>query len=131
MSRNYAFYVDTPLVMHFIDGNVPYSGAVSAKIFQSSADTVFSELSRMECRALALLRGRPKLLVDVDIFFAPGLLVSLSEDVFNLAAEIRGRYRFVVTDSIHLAAATFHGCDEFLTMKKSLKQYTGVRIHLV
>ena len=124
-------YVDTPLVMHFIDGNVPYSGAVSARIFQAGADTVFSELSRMECRALALLRGRPKLLVDVDVFFAPGFLIPLCKDVFNMAAEIRGKYRFVVTDSIHLAAATFHGCDEFLTMKKSLKQYPGVRVHVV
>lgn len=124
-------YVDSPLLMHFIDGNAPYSAAVSSRIFQAGADTVFTELSRMECRAVALLRGRPKLLVDVDIFFAPGLQVPLSRDVFDLAAEIRGKYRFLVTDSIHLAAATFDGCDEFLTMKKSLKQYTGVRVQVV
>jgi predicted nucleic acid-binding protein len=68
---------------------------------------------------------------DIDIFFAPGVLLPLSADVYERAAEIRAKYIFATVDSIHLAAASVHGCDEFLTRKRRLGSYTGVRVQVV
>jgi len=124
-------YIDTPLILDYMQGNPPYSGAVNSRLIQPSVDTLFTHLSRMECLAVALRPGNTLTNLDVDIFFAAGVLLPLTEGVYMRAAEIRAAHDLGVVDSIHLAAANFYGCDEFLTRKRRLKRYTGVPVTVV
>jgi predicted nucleic acid-binding protein len=124
-------YIDTPLILDYIEANPPYSGAVNARIARGGVDTLFTPFSRMECLAVALDPATRVTRLDVDVFFAPGVLLPMTNDVYERAAEIRATYHFAVVDSIHLAAATVHGCDEFLTRKRRLKRYAAVRVEVV
>lgn len=124
-------YIDTPLILDYIEGNPPYSGAVNARLVRGGVDTLFTPLSRMECLAVALDPGTRVTRHDVDVFFAPGVLLPLTDDVYERAAEIRAAHKLAVVDAIHLAAASVHGCDEFLTRKRRLKRYAGVRVQVV
>ena len=124
-------YIDSRLIVDFLQGNVPYSGAVTNRIARSGVDTLFTDLSRMECLATALRPGSGLTRLDIDVFFAPGVRLALSADIYERAAEIRAAHDFAIADSIHLAAAAVHGCDEFLTRKRRLKQFAGVRVQVV
>lgn len=125
------FYVDTPLVLAFVQGNPPYSGRVSSHVLRAGITTVASELTRMEGHYLARRTKNPVLQDDVDIFLAPSDILDLTRPVFELAAEIQVALVCKAGSAIHLAAATVHGCDEFVTSHRRLARWKGVRVRVL
>jgi predicted nucleic acid-binding protein len=124
-------YVDAELIGHVVQANVPILGRVTSRIFKAGVITVVSELTRMECLVTALQSGDPVLRQEFDIFLAPAEILNLTAPVFDRAAEIRATHGFTVVDAINLAAAAHYGCDEFLTRKRRLGRYAGVRVQVV
>jgi uncharacterized protein len=124
-------YLDSELVDHVVQANVPISGRITPRIFRAGVTTVVSDLTRIECMVVALRSGVTQLRRDFETFFAPSEVLTLTTPVLDRAAEIRATHGFTVVDAIHLAAATLHGSDEFLTRRRRLKRYTGVRVEVV
>lgn len=124
-------YVDTEVIEHVVQANVPISGRATVRIYKAGVTTVVSDLTRMECTAIALQSGNTQLQKDFELFFAPSEVLTLTSAVYDRAAEIRGTHGFTVIDSLHLATAAEYGCDEFLTRKRRLKRYTGVPIYVI
>jgi uncharacterized protein len=125
------FYVDTPLVIDFVKARPPYSGQVMSYVLRVGVMTANSELTRMEGYYLARKTNDPVLRDDIDIFLAPSEILPLTRPVFELAAEIRVTIRCTDFSAIHLAAATVHQCDEFVTRQRRLARWKGVRVHVL
>jgi predicted nucleic acid-binding protein len=94
---------------------------------------VVSELSRLECRVKPLREGDLSTLATFDAFFAAPAIgyAPLSRPVFDLATDLRARYRLKTADAMHLAAAIVHGCDEFWTNDRRLDQAASGYIQTV
>ncbi|WP_295455473.1 PIN domain-containing protein [uncultured Thiodictyon sp.] len=56
---------------------------------------------------------------------------TLSRPVFDLATDLRARYRLKTADAMHLAAAIIYGCDEFWTNDRRLDQAAAGHIQTV
>jgi uncharacterized protein len=125
------FYVDTPLAIDFVKARPPYSGQVMSYVLRAGVMTVNSELTRMEGYYLARKTSDLVLRDDLDIFLAPSEMLPLTRPVFELAAEIRVTIRCTDFSAIHLAAATVHHCDEFVTRQRRLARWKGVRVHVL
>jgi predicted nucleic acid-binding protein len=91
---------------------------------------VASDLSRMECRVKPIREGNASVLADYDHFFLEvvGERITLSAEIIDRATYVRARYGFLVPDAIHLAAALFANCDQFLTNDYSLRRFTEIPI---
>ncbi|HEX3152007.1 MAG TPA: PIN domain-containing protein [Gemmataceae bacterium] len=124
-------YVDTELISHVLLANVPISGRVTSRIYVPGVTTVVSDLTRFQCLSAARRAHNAQLEADYNLFWAPGEVVTLMTAVFDLAIQIRVQHGFLELESIHLAAAAHYQCDEFLTRKRRLKQYPGVRVQVI
>jgi predicted nucleic acid-binding protein len=58
-------------------------------------------------------------------------MLPVTAAVWERAAEIRATSRLPALDSIHLAAATEHGCGRFLTNDGQLSRCTSVRVDVL
>jgi uncharacterized protein len=123
-------YVETEPILHYVEANVPLSGAVAQRIHQPGARTVVSDLTKMECSVIALRRGG-SLRLDFDIFLAACDVLPLTAAIFDRAAAIQVALNCTPLTAIHLAAAVVHGCDEFLTRHRKLKRFAGISVHVI
>jgi uncharacterized protein len=92
-----------------------------------------SDLVRMECQVGPLKANDLLLLANYARFFgSPDLSVlPVSPAVCDRAARIRAQYGFKPLDSLHLAAATEHGCARFLTSDAPLKRFPDVLVEVL
>jgi uncharacterized protein len=129
-------YLDTNVVIYFIEARPVFGPRAAARLAQSRAngDTfAISDLTRMECKVGPLLSGNATVLADFDNFFvAPGVtVVGVTGAVCDRAAIIRAGYRFHAIDSLHLAAAVENGCDIFLTNDTRLSVFPDITVEVL
>jgi uncharacterized protein len=77
-----------------------------------------SELTIAEVLSKPLQVGAQDLIGKYDQLFAPESpikTIPIDRSILRSAAELQGRLRVKLMDSIHLATAKSHGCDFFLT----------------
>jgi len=129
-------YFDSCIVIYLIEKRQPWHGVIRNALTRLSAPdsaVVFTDLNRLECRVLPIAAGMPGLLADYDAFFASDGLIrhGLHTDTFDLATDLRARYRLKTPDALHLAAAITAGCDEFWTNDRRLEDAAAGRISVV
>lgn len=125
-------YFDSVALIYYVEQVNPWFAAVQSRFTAGGVRTVYTDLSRMECRIKPLRLGNQSVLLDFEAAFAAAELVPLTASVFDLAAEIRARHpKFGTPDAIHLAASVESGCDAFLTNDTDLAAYTGITIDLI
>jgi predicted nucleic acid-binding protein len=124
-------YVDTDLIVDFVKGNPPMSGRVLNHVLRAGVTTVVSDLTRMECIVLAARANDPVLRQDLDGFIAASDLAKMTSPVYVLAAEIQVKINCSPSNALHLAAAELDRCDEFVTNKRRLARWKGVRVHVL
>jgi len=89
-----------------------------------------SDLTVAECLVGPFMTNNAKLETTHRTFFADPMTEVLlpKKTSFELAARIRADLSFELVDALHLAIATDHHCDLFLTNDGKLTTYTGVPV---
>jgi predicted nucleic acid-binding protein len=126
-------YLDAAPVIYLVERVPQFFSKVQARLSAPNAVLIASHLTRMECKVIPLRNHDELLTVGFDAYFADVVseMVPLSGAVFDRATEIRAAYGFSTPDSIHLAAATIHGCNVFLTNDLRLDRYSDLVIETV
>lgn len=126
-------FLDSNIVIYLIEQPANWGERASARIeaiLEASDRMVVSDLVRMECRVRPLAAGDEPGLADFDDFFASEKVqvVPITASICDRAAAIRAKHRFRPLDSLHLAAATEHECQRFLTQDLRLEQFPDIAI---
>lgn len=129
-------YLDACVVIYYVERHPLLFPAVASALFPAAVESptpVFSDLTRLECRVHPLRENDQAMLARYDSLF--GLpdceLVPLDRDVFDLATDLRARYRLKTPDALHLAAALHRGCDEIWTSDTRLAASAAGRLDVI
>ncbi len=109
-------YLDTCLVVYAFEDDLERGIATRRRIAeQVTEEFVISPLVKMECLVGPIKVGN----LELRRYYEQGLArfrqVSLTEDVFLRAAELRARHGLRTPDALHLAAAQIHHCSALWT----------------
>lgn len=129
-------YLDSCIVIYLIEGpdhfrEVCYQALAARKT--GGVQLCFTDLTRLECRLLPMRKGQEQILEEYDNFFSlpETRLLSINEQVFEIATELRAFQNLKTADALHLAAAIHHGCTEFWTNDLHLKPAAADRLRIV
>lgn len=127
-------YPDACIVIYLIEEHPRFFPPIDAWIrAHRSNPFVLSGLTRLECRVRPLRLHDHELLARFDRFFANQghLHVAVTQQIFDLATELRARHNLKTPDALHLAAALDTGCEEFWTNDDRLEKAAAGRIAIV
>lgn len=90
-------------------------------------------LTELECRVEPLRNGKLDLLSRYECLFAAPHTrrLTLTDEIYRFATELRALHRLKTPDALHLAAALNYGCDSFWTRDDRLGRAAEGRIQLV
>jgi predicted nucleic acid-binding protein len=129
-------YLDTNIIIYFVEHNPVWWPKVSARLAAASAagDTFgISDLTRMEGLVGPIRSGDARLHADFVAFFArPDVGVfPLSAAVCDRAARVRALHNFRTPDALNLAAAIENGCGLFLTNDAKPARFPDVPVEVL
>lgn len=130
-------YLDASAVIYLLEGAEAARSLVEEKIAQAEGDVngllLTSQLSRLECRVKPLRLADGPLLARYDGFFSQRRVnvLDLSEQVIDLATDLRVKYGFKTPDAIHLACAIVGGADGFVTGDAALGKCSELKVEVV
>ncbi|MBS1808251.1 MAG: type II toxin-antitoxin system VapC family toxin [Acidobacteria bacterium] len=110
-------YLDSCIAIYVVEAHPHYATKVAAELNTlQAAQICYSPLVRLECLVKPLQAQNQPLQNLYDQFWASQQNLSLVDDIFIRAAQIRADFPSLKTpDAIHLATALHYGCDEFWT----------------
>ena len=110
-------YLDSCIVIYYVEQHPVYAGKIVAEIGNAASDQfLISPLVRMECLIKPFQNKDLNLQTLYEAFWGKQQMLALPLDVFNRAAHIRADFPSLKTpDAIHLATVLHYGCDEFWT----------------
>lgn len=108
-------YFDTCIAIYLVEEHPIYCAPLEAALATSSGVVCFSPLVEMESLILPLRNRRDDLLAKFHAFFAVNRRLSMPDEVFFRAAELRARFALKTPDALHLATAQYHRCTELWT----------------
>jgi len=79
----------------------------------------------MECLVLPIKKQREDLIAKFCQFFAAHRRLSMPDEVYRRAAELRAHYNLKTPDALHLATAKHYSCTEFWTNDNRLNNAAG------
>ena len=111
-------------MIYVVEGHPLYGSKVAAELNAlQSAQICYSPLVRLECLVKPLQAQDQRLQKLYDQFWAAQQNLSLVDDIFTRAAQIRADFPSLKTpDAIHLATLLHYGCDEFWTNDNRLSK---------
>jgi predicted nucleic acid-binding protein len=122
-------YVDACVVIYRVEGDAALMSAAQAAFGTLGAQDIVcaSPLVRMECLVKPLRQQDQALLAAYEAELAALRMLTMTSDVFDLAAELRARHALKTPDALHAACAIRHHCDEIWTNDQRLSSL-GSRI---
>ena len=110
-------YLDSCIAIYVVEAHPLYATKVAAELNAlQAAQICYSPLVRLECLVKPLQAQNQSLQNLYAQFWATQQNLSLVDDVFLRAAQLRADFPSVKTpDAIHLATALHYACDEFWT----------------
>ena len=109
--------------------------AILSETSKNDAKLIVSRLSLLECRVMPLKTKDDELLACYDNFFKmPTLkIIDLTEEVINLATDLRANYpsSLRTPDALQLACALQVKADKFLTGDKKLKSIQEIEMLII
>ena len=109
-------YLDTCLIVYAFEDNSERGIATRLRIAEQVAEEfVISPLVKMECLVGPIKDGNLELRRYYELGLARFGQLTLSEEVFLRAAELRARHGLKTPDALHLAAAQIHQCTALWT----------------
>ena len=126
-------YFDTAPIIYLVENVAPWESAVRSFLARPGVVPKISLLTRMECRVQPLRAANEALLKDYDDFFTalPGGVLTIDDQVFEKATELRARHNCRTPDALHLAAAIVHQCQVFLTNDHRLDKTSEIQIEVL
>lgn len=110
-------YLDSCIAIYVVESHPLYVTKVIAELNAlQAAQICYSPLVRLECLVKPLQAQNQPLQNLYAQFWSLQQNLSLVDDIFMRAAQIRADFPSMKTpDAIHLATALHYGCDEFWT----------------
>jgi uncharacterized protein len=130
------FFIDTNVVIYLVQQPSVWGPRAKAHVdalIKINNQIVISDIVRMECLVGPLTDNDAETLVLYNRFFSSESVqvAEINAAVCTRAAMIRSRYRFRSLDSLHLAAAVEHGCQQFLTHDLRLQNFSDIQIDIL
>lgn len=119
-------YLDACVVIYLIEDVAPFSNR-TRQFLEQNSDVVLcvSPLVRMEVLIKPLRESNQALQADYEEFLADQRWLSIDDQTFELALQLRGGLGLKTPDALHLAVAKQHGCEEFWTNDDRLNKAAG------
>jgi uncharacterized protein len=110
-------YLDSCIAIYVVEAHPHYASKVTAKLNAlHAAQICYSPLVRLECLVKPLQTQNQPLRNLYAQFWASQQNLSLVDEIFMRAAQLRADFPSIKTpDAIHLATALHYSCDEFWT----------------
>ncbi len=109
-------YLDSCLVIYLTENHPQWSARVVAAIGRAKgARFAISPLVKMECLVGPAKRGDPVLQREYTESFAAFAALTMPEQVYLQAAQLRARFGMKTPDALHLACAQHHRCEALWT----------------
>jgi predicted nucleic acid-binding protein len=119
-------YLDTCLVIYAIEDPDGRGVAVRGAIAEhADEDFAISGLVVMECLVGAMRKADDVARQLYERYLSTFVMLTLSQDVFVAAAELRAHHGLRTPDAIHLAAASVNKCSALWTNDGQLAQAAG------
>ena len=123
-------FFDASAIIYFVEGAEPFAGRTRAALARlvkkhPNLGAAVSRLSWLECRVKPARSGDPVILSRYEAFFGrPSLSwVELTQEVVELATEVRVRHRLRSPDALQAACCLQLGADHvFLTGDAAFKK---------
>jgi len=122
-------YLDACIVIYWVEEKPSQIESLrQAFAALGDEDIAYSPLVQLECLIYPYRTGNKELLARYQQFFAHGICLPLSENVFDKAAQLRAHYPNLKTpDALHLACTQYHQCSSLWTNDDRL---IGISHHL-
>lgn len=118
-------YLDTCIAIYLVEEHPVYLTQLEAALRGSKSISSISPLVEMECLVLPIKKQRDDLISKFANFFAAQRRLSMPDEVYRRAAELRARHNLKAPDALHLATAQYHGCTELWTNDNRLNNAAG------
>jgi predicted nucleic acid-binding protein len=129
-------FLDAAIVIYFVEQPATWGSRAAARIAAIRAgrnQLAVSDLVRMECFTGPLKNSNLAFLNAFTAFFglADVKVLAITPSVCDRAARVRATHNFKPLDSLHLAAAVEHGCDQFLTNDQQLARFADIAVEVL
>ncbi len=116
-------YVDACLIIYAFEDHPTWGAAARQALASVGAERLaISPLVRLECLVAPMRSGNLPLQEHYEQGLAHFVMLSLSDEVYARATELRARFNLRTPDALHLAAAQCSGCDALWTNNNRLNQ---------
>jgi predicted nucleic acid-binding protein len=120
-------YLDACIVIYLLEDTAPFSEKTRQFFARNSdAHLCVSPLVRMEALLKPLRESATTLVADYEDFLAAQHWLTIDDSIFNRALHLRAHHGLKTPDSLHLATALHHGCNEFWTNDDRLNKAAGI-----
>lgn len=114
-------YLDACLLIYAYENHLTLGPAVWALLRKQAPESfAISPLTKMECLVRPIKTGNLVLQNFYKESFASFSQLPMTESVYLLAAQLRGRFNLKTADALHLACAQHHRCDALWTNDERL-----------
>lgn len=135
ISQSKIFFLDTAPLIYFIEAHPIYGEMIKQVITsctRKKIQIVSSVITHHEVLVRPYRDANTQLAEKFSVFLKNNRslrLLSISEDISEMAAKLRGCYSWLkLADALQIAAAIDAGADLFLTNDKQLKLISEIRV---
>jgi uncharacterized protein len=116
-------YLDSCIMIYLVENHPLWAHRIQAKMAeQDPAAFAISSLVKLECLVKPLQSGDLVLQKRYTSVFEQLAQLSMSDEVFLQAAQLRSRFGLKTPDALHLACAQSHDCRSLWTNDERLSQ---------
>lgn len=120
-------YLDACVVIYLLENAGSFSEKARQHLAHNSvAHLCVSPLVRMEVLLKPMRESATTLVSDYEDFLAAQHWLAIDDSIFNRALNLRAHHSLKTPDSLHLATALHHGCQEFWTNDDRLNKAAGI-----
>jgi len=116
-------YLDTCCVIYLLEEIEPFSALIRQHLANNlDAILCVSALVRLESLVKPLIDDNQTLVEDYEIFLSDQQWLTIDDNVFAKALNLRIEHKIKTPDALHLATAIENGCTEFWTNDNRLNE---------
>ncbi|MFT4178163.1 MAG: type II toxin-antitoxin system VapC family toxin [Thermomonas sp.] len=109
-------YLDTNALIYAMESTGPLGQRARALLqANTSSDFAISPLVKLECLVMPIRTGDRILERKYDAWFPDFVQLSITEEAYARAADVRARFNLKTPDALHLACAQYHRCEALWT----------------
>jgi predicted nucleic acid-binding protein len=115
----------TCIAIYLVEEHPAYHTQIETALRGGKLISSISPPVEMECLVLPIKKQRNDLITKFHEFFAAQRRLTMPDEVYRRAADLRARHNLKTPDALHLATAQLHGCTAFWTNDNRLHNAAG------